>query len=249
MNNIIFLTALAVFSLTSCSQDVKNNEAESSNLLMSAPPTSASTAFTPEQTEQLRAIMKDEAAKAVGAVHLDLIDAGKIVIPNNDPTFVNGVPVAEIDHENSRHYLDQMNKAYNVLCKNWGDCEKKKDGSGYQFVTPKLRYKGYDYLISIAPSHYVLELECMTQSFYVSVLDSNTGEHLEDLWFTVDEKQKLTQPNPAEPAYKGRVSYTRFDKKGGVGTPIPDYGISTLRLSQFLKLAPEVLEHGKVVKV
>ncbi len=245
MKNTIVLTALSVLLLPACSQQPKNDQPELTESIMTAPPSQASVTFTDGQLKRLRDIMKDEAAKAVGAVHLDLIASGKIFVPNTDPTYINGVPVANIDHENSRYYREEMNKCRKVLCKKWGVC----DTTNFEWAIPKLRYKGYDYLISFTPSHYVLELECMTSSLSFSVVDPETGKRLEDLWFTVDEKQKLTQPNPAELAYTGRVSYTRFNEKSQIGTPIPDYGISTLRLSQLLKLMPEVIERGEVVRV
>lgn len=234
MKNTIILTALSVFFLTACSR----SDQDTNTLMADRPVQEVSQTFTPEQMEQMRSIMDDAVAKAVAEDRLKLLISGKLVFPNPDPTFVNGVPVVRVDQENTRYYMDQADDCYKVFCTKWGSNGQMPDTLNMEKIAPKLRYQDQDYLIYFSRPHYVLELECETQSFFISVLDPETGGQLEDLWFTIDHKQEL----------EGRVSYTRFDKKTHIGTPIPEYGISTLRLTQLLKLVPDVLKHGEVVK-
>lgn len=193
--------------------------------------------FTAEQAAQIRSIVYDEVAKAVGSMRLE---AGAFGLPLVTTVFDSAFAAqyVAIDSENSRNYWNQVVKLGNLISEDEGHGIPILDG------THKIRYQGQDYAIIIRPAEYVLELGHNVSTLIVEVFERDRV--VETLSLSIDETTSMKNP---EPVYKGRLNYRFYDEGGKTSSSVSNYGTCAARLSEFIEFVPVLLKAGKLVEV
>lgn len=191
----------------------------------------------PLTADEVRSIVHDEVAKAVGSMRLEAGAFGlPLVTTVFDSTFA--AQYVSIDSENSRNYWNQVVKLGGILDQ---DAER---GIPILDGTHKIRYQGQDYAIIVRPSEYVLELGHNVSTLIVQVFEHDRA--IETLSLSIDQITSVKSP---EPEYQGRLNYRFFDENGKTSSSVSDYGTCAARLSEFIEFVPVLLKSGKLVEV
>ncbi len=186
--------------------------------------------------DQVRSIVHDEVAKAIGSMRLEMASLG---LPMVTTTFDSNDVVQHVDisPENSRFYWQEVARVESELSADTVRGKAVLDG------TRRISWHGLDYSIVVQPSRYSHERNCKVSTFIVQVFE--VDKPLETLTLSIDE---TVDEEGAKLLYVGRMYYRLFED-GKPASAIADYGTCAARLSEFIQTVPILLKSGKLVEV